>query len=221
MNNYCAIFDFDETIIKFKSMFGVLEQYFINQSDCKDIGKRKFKEFKENLLKFSKACENRSELNIFYYQQLAGVLVKDIQLAAKMWFIKNRENIFNNIVLKEITYHRKYGAKIIVVTGSFIECITPITEYLGITHIICSKPEKISGIYTGKILSEPVIGSGKKSQLIKYLKIKNLSLNGSYAYGDHETDIPFLSLAENPHVVGNNKILRSYAMENDWAIIEL
>jgi|SRR6185437_12185160 len=221
MNSYCAIFDLDETIIKFKSMFGVLEQYFINQSDSEEIGKVKFKEFEAKLIKFSVTCEYRDELNIFYYKLLFGVFAKEIQAAAMIWFTKNKNTIFNDRVIKEINYHRDHGADIVLVTGSFLDCIKPITTHLGIRHIICSQPEKVSGFYTGKILCEPVIGNGKANLLIKYLKANDLTLSGSYAYGDHETDIPFLSLAENPIVVGDNPVLLEYAKDKTWTVLEL
>jgi HAD superfamily phosphoserine phosphatase-like hydrolase len=122
-------------------------------------------------------------------------------------------------VVSALTSHQKNEATIIVVTGSFYECILPIVTCLEIEHVVCAKLEKVSDCYTGKMLSEPTIGKGKANALKEYLKDKKLSLEGSFAYGDHESDISMLSMANYPVVVGNNPILARHGKHHGWKFI--
>lgn len=217
---YCAVFDFDETIIKTKSMIVIMQEYYLHNSLMKCFGYIRFKLFQLRLLNFSKKNNDRTELNRFYYQQLTGISAKKMLRTSENWFAKNKEKIFNLRVLAEIEKHRKCNAEIIVVTGSFYECIAPIINYLGLKHVICALLIKKNDIYTGEMEGIPTIGQRKADALKAFLKHYGFSLQHSYAYGDHESDISMLSLADNPVAVGKNVVLQKHARENNWLIID-
>ena len=217
--SYCAFFDLDETIIKAKSMFAVIEEYYRLNSRFKLLAKLRFLDFKICLSKFAIKNPDRNKINRFYYEKLSGFSLIKMNMAGKEWVARNKDNIFNSKILMEIERHRKCNAEIIIVTGSFNECAKPIADYLGINHVICAELEEIDGLYTGNMLSQPVIGEGKARAIVNFIKEKELSLCNSYAYGDHDSDISMLSLADNSVVVGNNCRLVEHAKKQNWLVI--
>jgi HAD superfamily hydrolase (TIGR01490 family) len=219
--NYCAIFDLDETIIKSKSMIDALKVHFLRNSIIKKIGELRFKKFMKNIAIFSNNNNDRAALNKFYYRKLAGISADKIVEASQKWFSDYNNDIFNIEVIEEIRKHKNMSAEIIVVTGSFEECIEPIIKYLDLHHIICTQLKKDRNYYTGDMLNEPVIGEGKVRALLNYTNKYNISLENCCLYADHESDIPMLSLAKYPVVVGNNPLLLQHAKINNWSILSM
>jgi HAD superfamily hydrolase (TIGR01490 family) len=217
--SYCVFVDLDETLIKAKSMMAVINEYYHMNSRFKLVAKIKFHIFKMNLCRFAIKNPDRNKLNRFYYEMLAGFSVKKITQASQHWIKVNYNELFNFRILEEIKKHRDANAEIIIVTGSFIQCVKPIADYLRIQNIICTELEVKCGHFTGNMLSCPVIGEGKAKAINQFVQDNSLSLSNSYAYGDHDSDIPMLSLADNPVAVGNNKELIDFAKKNKWLVI--
>ena len=164
---------------------------------------------------------NREALNIFFYRKLRGVSVDRMKEICNEWFETNKSHVFNLPVLEEIIAHQNKSAKIVIVSGSFKECVIPIANYLRIEEIICTELEERNKMYTGRILKYPIIGEGKSKSILEYINNMKFSLEGSYVYGDHESDIEMLSLADHPVVVGSNMGLRRHAEKKRWKIINL
>jgi len=209
--SYCVFFDLDETIIKKKSMLEVIKIYYKENY-------LSFIDLEKSLLQYKSNNKNRSDLNSFFYSQFRGISVRKMCKVSQEWFVDNINTIFNSFILSEIKKHQELGADIFIVSGSFFECVEPIANHLNINHVICTKLEQEIGIYTGKMLSDPVIGKGKELAILNYIKNHKFSLKNSYAYGDHSSDIYMLSLVENPIVVGANQKLLKYARKEGWLI---
>ena len=47
----------------------------------------------------------------------------------------------------------------------------------------------------------------------------NIDLASSYAYGNHQSDLPLLELIGNPYVVEPTEPLRRVALANKWPIL--
>lgn len=217
--SYCVFFDLDETVVKAKSMLEVVREYYRQNSIFKSFGKARFIWFRRKLICYERRDSDRVNLNKFYYKQLAGMSKIKMCQASKKWLNDNINTIFNPVILNEIEEHRKFGAEILIITGSFFECAQPIANYLNISNVICTQLEEKNSLYTGKMLNDPIIGNGKKMAILEYVKQHKFSLKGSYAYGDHHSDIPMLSLAEHPVVVGCDDKLLEHAREKGWLVI--
>lgn len=215
--SYYAFFDLDETIIKTKSMIKVIKTYFeLKNWQTSDS---EFERFMKKMKNFDRDNGDRVELNKFYYKQLAGICSKELEMASQSWFYKSKDKILNAPVIKEINKHRDLGAEIVVVTGSFWECVKPILEYLNIDTVICAQLEKNGEYYTGEMLCDPTIGLGKSKAILAYVQEGKYSLRNSYGYADDESDIAMLSEVDNAYVVGKNEKLLSFAREKNWTII--
>lgn len=217
---YCAIFDLDETLILKKSMFEVIKEYYLLNSSDEATANHQFNTWQSKVQAYALTHTDRTQSNRYYYQLMAGLSISKVLDASRSWFIKNKNSLFNPPILRAFKDHKAHGAEIIIVTGSFFECVAPIVNHLNVSHLICAHLEIVNDRYTGIMLSEPTIGKGKASSLLKYIDQHQFSLINSYAYGDHDSDIPLLSLATHPVAVGNNTKLLQHAKKYAWSIIE-
>ncbi len=217
----CAVFDLDETLIRSKSMLAVLEQYHRSTAASPDQAERRIRDVRANLTWYVERNANRAAQNRYFYRQLAGIPVDDMARAAQQWFEANRAALYHDTVVARLNAHQQAGAVVIVVSGSFAEAIAPIAADLSIEHVVCARLEQRDGRYTGAMLGEPTIGEGKAIALRQFLQVHGLSMHGGFAYGDHDSDIPLLSLADHPVAVGSNAALLDHARRHDWRISPL
>lgn len=222
-NSYYAFFDVDETVINIKSMLDFykfcMDKYFV----LKFLGSIKQRRYMK-WLKKNASRHDRSFLNKYYYKKYKGMNEGRVKLLGKYWFdcsIKANNNFFNKEVLREMGEHKKHGAKIILVSGSFAPCLKPIADYLEISDVLCVKPVVKDGRYTGEIEGIQTIGSGKLSAIKEFLKKKNVDkVTNSFAYGDHISDIEMLEFVDNPRVVAGDSELEKVAKKRNWKILE-
>lgn len=104
-------------------------------------------------------------------------------------------------VLSRFEWHKDQGHDTVLLSGSFGDLIAPLAQALDVTRVISTEPEIKEGIYTGEV-RVPMIGEAKLSALKQDAKTHQVDLDASYGYGDHPSDLPFLSLLGNPHLVG-------------------
>lgn len=217
--SYCAFFDLDETILNCKTMVEVYAHYhrFITQSET--LGQAKFERIWNLICAFRDTTNApRSEVNKVFYRTFYGIEQHVMQAACQDWFHTVGQTKLNPIVCEEIRKHQDNGAKIVIVSGSFEDCVQPIAQYLGISDYLCAQLCVADGHYTGEMHNPtPVIGEGKAISIKSFTKQYNLPLTNSYAYGDHDSDLPMLSLADHPVVVGDNHILAQHAQSHGWA----
>jgi HAD superfamily hydrolase (TIGR01490 family) len=137
----------------------------------------------------------------------------------EQWFEMHGKELLDNKMVREIKFHQEQGAKVVIVSGSFEQCVSPIAAHLNVDRYICSQLETKNERFTGKLLNGPVIGEGKAKAIRQHLSDEaNVDLNMSFAYGDDVSDIPMLSLVKNPVVIGKNEALIQYANENNWSL---
>ncbi|ACB68139.1 HAD family phosphatase [Burkholderia ambifaria] len=216
---YCAVFDLDETLIRPKSMLSVLDAYHRASTASPAEAERRIAMLRERVAAFGASHPDRREQNRHFYRQLAGIEVAAMRAAAARWFEAMRPTLYHDAVVDELVLHQRNGAATIVVTGSFRDAVEPIAADLGIEHVVCAEPEIADARYTGELLGAPTIGQGKADALGAYLFRRRLSLEVGYAYGDHDSDIPLLSLATRPVAVGGHPALIRHAASRGWRII--
>ncbi len=211
--NYSVFFDLDETIINGKSMLLALEFYFKND-------KKIYENILSDIKNYSEKNKNsREKLNQYFYTKFSDFDENLMKEKCQEWFLKEGEILLNKSVIEEIKFHQDNQALIIIVSGSFKECVQPMADYLNIEHVICNQLEVVNGVYSGKLLNRPVIGHEKANRIKEFIQYKNMNFMGSYAYGDHISDLSMLMLADNPVIVGTDPQLMAYGQINGWKVI--
>jgi HAD superfamily phosphoserine phosphatase-like hydrolase len=102
----------------------------------------------------------------------------DMQRLANEWFQAKQveSDFFYCNTVNELKRHQAQGDEVILVSGSFFECVYPIASYLGVKYCLCIHLECDNGAYTGRLLGEQTIGEGKKRAIEKYISQGKLSL---------------------------------------------
>ncbi|MFF5976913.1 HAD family hydrolase [Streptomyces sp. NPDC012769] len=114
--------------------------------------------------------------------------------------------------------HLDAGQKVWLVTAAPVETATIIARRLGLTGALGTVAESVDGVYTGKLVGEPLHGPAKAEAVRALAAAEGLDLARCAAYSDSHNDIPMLSLVGHPYAINPDTKLRRYAKERDWRL---
>jgi HAD superfamily hydrolase (TIGR01490 family) len=127
-------------------------------------------------------------------------------------------NCVRDEATQRIEWHREKGHRVFIVTASPDIYLASVTQYLRCDGYLSSVLAYRKGKFIGRFEGKDCIGS-EKAKRIKSLAVeKSLNLKMSFAYSDHESDLPMLELVGNPITVSPTKKLLKIARERDWRI---
>jgi HAD superfamily hydrolase (TIGR01490 family) len=203
-----AFFDVDGTLTTATSMFRFLEYRFAAEGRPAGAYHAERRRLREMTL----AGVPRSETNREYFRSYAGLAETDVAGLAADWFRVELGlgGFFNPVAVDAFHRHAAAGERTVLVSGSFAACLDPIARHLGADVVLCSRPEISGGHYTGGI-ELPMIGDQKAVAVGKL----GVDLSRSWAYGDHDSDLPLLEAVGTAVVVGDE--LAALALRRGWA----
>ncbi|MER5807689.1 HAD-IB family hydrolase [Streptomyces sp. NPDC002033] len=114
--------------------------------------------------------------------------------------------------------HLDAGQKVWLVTAAPVETATIIARRLGLTGALGTVAESVDGIYTGRLVGEPLHGPAKAEAVRALAAAEHLDLEHCAAYSDSHNDIPMLSLVGHPYAINPDTKLRKHARANDWRL---
>ncbi len=93
-----------------------------------------------------------------------------------------------------------------------------IARRLGLTGALGTVAESVDGVYTGKLVGEPLHGPAKAEAVRALALAEGLDLSRCAAYSDSHNDIPMLSLVGHPYAINLDSKLRKHARRMDWRL---
>ncbi|MGW7512936.1 HAD family hydrolase [Streptomyces massasporeus] len=114
--------------------------------------------------------------------------------------------------------HLDAGQKVWLVTAAPVEIATVIARRLGLTGALGTVAESVDGVYTGKLVGEPLHGPAKAEAVRALAAAEGLDLGRCAAYSDSHNDIPMLSLVGHPYAINPDSKLRKHARRLDWRL---
>lgn len=105
--------------------------------------------------------------------------------------------------------HLDAGQKVWLVTAAPVETATIIARRLGLTGALGTVAESVDGVYTGRLVGEPLHGPAKAEAVRALAAAEDLDLDRCAAYSDSHNDIPMLSLVGHPYAI-NPEIGRAH-----------
>jgi HAD superfamily hydrolase (TIGR01490 family) len=123
-------------------------------------------------------------------------------------------------IMRRVKRFRMLGFTLILVTASNSFIAEPIAKLLRFPHLICTQIRQKANQYTTEIEGTPAFREGKVRRLEQWLAEHAMTLEGSWGYSDSHNDLPLLTRVEHPVAVFPDPILRAYASEHGWKIIE-
>ncbi|GAB2946262.1 HAD-IB family hydrolase [Streptomyces heilongjiangensis] len=114
--------------------------------------------------------------------------------------------------------HLDAGQKVWLVTAAPVEIAQVIARRLGLTGALGTVAESVDGVYTGKLVGEPLHGPAKAEAVRALAAAEGLDLSRCAAYSDSHNDIPMLSLVGHPYAINPDSKLRKHARSMDWRL---
>ena len=114
--------------------------------------------------------------------------------------------------------HLDAGQKVWLVTAAPVETATIIARRLGLTGALGTVAESVGGVYTGKLVGEPLHGPAKAEAVRALAAAEGLDLSHCAAYSDSSNDIPMLELVGHPAAVNPDSDLRAQARAQGWPV---
>ncbi|WP_042428899.1 HAD family hydrolase [Streptacidiphilus anmyonensis] len=136
------------------------------------------------------------------------------------------EDVFDEFMAEKIwpgtralvQMHLEAGQRVWLVTAAPQEAARVIAARLGMTGALGTVAETIDGVYTGRLVGEPLHGPAKAEAVKALAAREDLDLARCAAYSDSANDIPMLSLVGYPYVINPDAELRRHARRNGWRV---
>ncbi|MFF8696050.1 HAD family hydrolase [Streptomyces sp. NPDC015144] len=114
--------------------------------------------------------------------------------------------------------HLDAGQRVWLVTAAPVETATIIARRLGLTGALGTVAESVGGVYTGRLVGEPLHGPAKAEAVRALAAAEGLDLDRCAAYSDSHNDIPMLSLVGHPYAINPDAKLRKHARAREWRL---
>jgi HAD superfamily hydrolase (TIGR01490 family) len=114
--------------------------------------------------------------------------------------------------------HLDEGQRVWLVTATPIEMADTIARRLGLSGALGTVAERVDGVYTGRLVGEPLHGQAKADAVRALAEHEGLDLAACSAYSDSANDIPLLELVGRPCAINPDARLRAYAKARGWRV---
>lgn len=212
-----AVFDIDGTLIRWQLYHALVEALVRNGS----INEKIFAEVKNARMEWKKRAHTKAyrdyedALVQAFLKALPNIKPSQFEQAAQEAFDEYKDQVYT-FTRELIPFLKSKDYTILAISGSQTQTVAKIAEYYGFDDFVGSELEIKNGKFTGKNITP----YGKKDQILKKLIEKHcLSLSGSLAVGDSESDIAMLEMVEQPIVFNPTSELFKVAKEHKWPII--
>ena len=160
---------------------------------------------------------------------VAGVREKALGLVAGRSveeIVRYGEEIYDELMEQRIwsgtralaQQHLDAGQRVFLVTATPIELARIISRRLGLSGALGTVSEVEDGLYTGRLVGEPLHGPAKAEAVRALAQREGLDLSRCTAYSDSANDVPLLSLVGHAVAVNPDAALRDEARARGWEV---
>jgi HAD superfamily hydrolase (TIGR01490 family) len=114
--------------------------------------------------------------------------------------------------------HLDAGQRVWLVSAAPAELASLVARRLGLTGALGTVSEIKDGVYTGRLVGEPLHGPAKAEAILALADKEDLDLTQCSAYSDSANDLPMLTTVGHPVAVNPDAKLKRIARENGWDI---
>ena len=212
-----AFFDVDNTVVRGASIFhlarGLYRRKFFTLKDIARMGwqQARFRALGESL-------EHMQQIRESALAFVAGHSVAELTAIG--------EEVYDEVIADKIwpgthalaQLHLDAGQRVWLVTATPIEVADVIARRLGLSGALGTVAESVDGVYTGRLVGEPLHGPAKADAILALAEQEGLDLSRCAAYSDSANDIPMLSLVGEPCAINPDAALRAHAKVHGWRI---
>ncbi|MGI4895728.1 MAG: HAD family hydrolase [Janthinobacterium lividum] len=214
-----AFFDLDNTMVAGASLFylarGLAARRFFSR--------RELQKFARRALHFGLRGENLGhlvEIRDLALAFVAGHTTAEIRAIGEEVYDEHVEAKVRVGTQELARRHLRTGAPVWLVTAAPVELADVIARRLGLTGALGTIADSCDGVYTGKLLGEPLHGQAKADAVRRLAVRSGFDLARCAAYSDSANDLPLLSMVGSPVAVNPDRTLRRHALRHGWPIHE-
>jgi HAD superfamily hydrolase (TIGR01490 family) len=123
-------------------------------------------------------------------------------------------------ILAKVTEHRDQGHSLVLISGSIRYMLQPVAQDLGFEHLLCTDlEERDDGLLTGKPKGPLCLDPTNRHLATELAQRTGIDLSRSYAYGNHQADLPLRESVGYPHAVEPSAPLLKVATARNWPIL--
>jgi len=212
-----AFFDVDNTVLQGASIFhlarGLWKRDFFT---TRDIAAMLWKQ-----ATFSLVGENLNHVAQIREQALGFIAGHSVEEIGRIG-----EEVYDEVMADKIwpgtralaQKHLDDGHDVWLVTATPVEVATVIATQLGLTGALGTVAESVGGVYTGRLVGEPLHGPAKAVAVEALAADRGYDLAVCSAYSDSANDIPMLSLVGHPCAINPDSRLRHHAKARGWKV---
>jgi HAD superfamily hydrolase (TIGR01490 family) len=212
-----AFFDVDNTVVRGASIFhlarGLYRRKFFT---ARDLGRMAWQQAR--FMAVGESMEHLNEIRESALSFVAGHSVAELAAIG--------EEVYDEVIADKIwpgthalaKIHLDAGQRVWLVTATPVEVAAVIARRLGLSGALGTVAENIDGVYTGRLVGEPLHGQAKADAVLALAEREGLDLSRCAAYSDSANDIPMLSLVGEPCAINPDAALRAHAKANGWRI---
>ena len=211
-----AVFDVDNTLIKGHSQYLFAWYLFRHSLIYQDLF---FKILGWFLLYRLHLTGNATGIRFLAYRAFEGYRPVILRRLFNRFF---REELKMRLIpetVRLLKRHMRQGYEVVLVSASLRDIIEPLRIFLGVKVLIATRLKRRRGVYTGEAQGMPVYGRNKLRALKGFIRRQGFTLEGSFAYADHVSDLPLLKLVENPVCVRPGRELTLLARHMGWRVM--
>ena len=150
---------------------------------------------------------------------LKGLKEDDIFGLAEEIFHSNIKKTIRPKILETIQQHRASNGAIVLLSSATTPICQPVSQYIKLDAIICTRLESRNGVLTGHTSGQLVYGPEKKIRMLDYCHETGTNPQDAWYYGDSHTDRYVMEGVGHPVAVFPDKRLLNIARRNNWTIL--
>lgn len=209
-----ALFDFDGTIIAGYSATAVLEE----QIKRGEMSAEQIIETANTIVQYGLGSVGFSGLMTAAARFMKGVTEESYQKFGEELYEKHIARKIYPESRALIEAHQAMGHTVAIVSSATPYQIEPSARDLNIQHVLCSKYEVRSGVFTGKIVRPLCFGKGKVLAAEGLAAAHGLDLSKSFFYSDSDDDLELLERVGKPRPLNPNAALVNIARKRGWPL---
>lgn len=211
-----VIFDIDNTLIRGQSQKILLKYLFKRKLISRFYYIKVYLWFVLYKLGFIKSPKKIME---YAFKFLRNRKIEEVNKIADDFFETVLKNFIFTKAVDIINEHKSKNREILLLSNAINIIIKRIAQFLGIKNYTGTNLEIVDNKFTGKIIGNIVYGEEKIKCINDFIKANDLTLNNSWAYGDHISDLHILKKVKYPVVVNPDKFLKKEANKRNWPIL--
>lgn len=217
-----AFFDVDGTLTSQRVWGGIFEYFKRNR-------KRRFTHYAFGLIHYPQYILNRLGLMsqtrfrmnwsthlAWYYR---GYTPEEASLIWDWIVHEYMAPLFRGDTVEKLKSHLDNGDIVVLVSGGPEPLLRAIAAYLGVSHVVGTRPKLLKGRYSGDTYT-PCLGPNKVEYVKSYLNEERIRVNfgNSFAYADGISDLHLLEMVGNAVATHPEDKLESVAVKRGWEI---